>query len=84
MGSPPLGVCAGRPLALLALHLSAPEGCPGHCDTLTGGTFYHLAARIFSMVSTLGFSLAVRCVLGSWSEGSTMPRGMIQVSAVSS
>ena len=34
------GVCAGKPLALLALHLSAREGCPGHCDTLTGGTLF--------------------------------------------
>ena len=41
MGSSPFrGVCAGKPLALLALHLSAREGCPGHCDTLTGGTLY--------------------------------------------
>ena len=28
------------PLAFLALHLSAREGYPGHCDTLIGGTFF--------------------------------------------
>ena len=33
---PRSGVCAGMPLALLALHFSAREGCPGHCDTLIG------------------------------------------------
>ena len=69
------GVCAGKPLALLALHLSAREGCPGHCDTLTGGTlFIPDGSEKFPMVSTFGFSVAERCVLGNWSEGSTMPK----------
>ena len=41
------------PLALLALHLSAREGCPGHCDTLTGWTFfYQLAARISNGINS--------------------------------
>ena len=38
------GVCAGKPLALLALHLSAREGCPGHCDTPSS---YQMVARSF-------------------------------------
>ena len=54
-GLPPFrGFVREVPLAFPALHLSACEGCPGHCDTLTGGTFfYHLAARIFQWYQLL-------------------------------
>ena len=37
MGSPPSGVCAGKATGFprtAPLHLSAREGCPGHCVTL--------------------------------------------------
>ena len=37
-GLPPVrGLVRAKPLAYPALHLSAREGCPGHCDTLFTG-----------------------------------------------
>ena len=37
-----------------------------------------------SVGSTFGFSVSERCVFGNWAEGSNMPKGTIQASAVSS
>ena len=35
--SPVRGLVRAKPLAYPALHLSAREGCPGHCDTMSTG-----------------------------------------------
>ena len=40
MGSPRSGVCAGIATGFPRTHLSARKGCPRHCDTLIGGTFF--------------------------------------------
>ena len=68
------------PLALLALHLSAREGCPVHCDTLTGGTFYyHLAATIFQWYQLLVSRLLNAAFLAIGQKAAPCQKGMIQV-----
>ena len=61
---PRSGLVRAKPLAHPALHLSAREGCPGHCDTLFTGQISSRLVNLLHQVPRRLLELLVQlCVL---------------------